>query len=96
MYYNTKELQQAISLHAEVTVDCGEIISDWRTSLSKYSKFPGIHSFHDFVFVRRLVSHAVVSKVRKLCHVGAFEKSAIKIQAGRNVSENVIPGKTDS
>ena len=94
--FNTKELQEVITVYADVVVDCGEIVCDWRTNMAKYSKFPGIRSLHDFVFVKHLVSGTVVSKVRKLCHIGAFEKSTIKIQAGHDVSENAIPDETES
>ena len=77
--FNNKELHEVINLYVDVTIDCGEIVFDWRTNLSKYSKFPGISSLHDFVFVKHLVSGTVVSKVRTFCHFGAFEKSTINL-----------------
>ena len=63
--FSTKELCEVIALHAEVIVDSGEIVCNWRANLAKYSKFPGIRTFHDFVFTKHLVTGAVVSKVRK-------------------------------
>ena len=45
----TEDLKQVIAAHAEV-VNKSEIVHDWRTNLTKYSKLPGIHSLHDFVF----------------------------------------------
>ena len=46
----TEDLKQVIAAHAEVVVDEGEIVHDWWTNLTKYSKLPGICSLHDFVF----------------------------------------------
>ena len=60
------------------------------------SKCSGIRSFHDFVFTKHLVTGAVVSKVRKLCHSGAFEKSTIHVQTGRSIEECVIPDESES
>ena len=42
--FTTVELQNAVLQYADVVVDDGNIVSDWRTKLSKYSQFPGIHS----------------------------------------------------
>ena len=45
--------EDMILSYAKVIVDDGSIVSDWRNKLSKYSKFPGIHSLHNFLFVKR-------------------------------------------
>ena len=43
--FNTDELKEVISTYAEVVVDEGELVCDWRTPLSeKFSKLPGIRS----------------------------------------------------
>ena len=47
--FNTQDLRNIISPHASVYVDDGEIVSDWRANLCKYSKLPGIRRLHDFV-----------------------------------------------
>ena len=36
--FNTEELKGVIALHADVVVDQGEIVCDWRTNLTKYYK----------------------------------------------------------
>lgn len=50
--FNTDDLRDSITSHADVVIDEGEIVHDWRESLTKYSKMPGIRSLHDFVFTR--------------------------------------------
>ena len=70
--FNTEELKGEIALHADdVVVDQGEIVCDWRTNLTKYSKLPGIRSLHDFVFAKN-VTGGIVCKIRRLCYTGSF------------------------
>ena len=66
--FTTEELKVAvISPYAEVIVDEGEIVQDWRTPITKkYSKLPGIRTLHDFVYVYNPVTSGVVAKVRKV------------------------------
>ena len=47
--FTTLELKEVISQYAEVVVDNGEIVCDWRSPMTKYSKLPGICSLHDFI-----------------------------------------------
>ncbi len=47
--FNTEELKRVIGLHADVVVDSGETVSDWRANQEKYSKLMGIRSVHNFV-----------------------------------------------
>ncbi len=50
--FNTSELKDVISPYAEVIVDNGTIVGDWRNTLiTKYSKLPGIRELHDFIYV---------------------------------------------
>ena len=92
----TEDLKQVIAAHAEVVVDEGEIVHDWRTNLTKYSKLPGIRSLHDFVFTVSASTNELVCKVRKLCYTGSFDNALIRVQAGRSESENVIPNVTQN
>lgn len=44
--FTTEELKEIISRYAEVTVDEGSMVCDWRSPLAKkYSKHPGIRVF---------------------------------------------------
>ena len=92
--FNTEELKGVIALHADVVVDQGEIVSDWRAKLTKYSKLPGIRSLRDFVIVRNSVTGNVVCKTRRQCYKGSFRNATIHILAGHRVDENVIPDVT--
>ena len=68
----------SLHMHADVVVDEGEIVHDWRTNLTKYSKLPGIRSLHDFVFTVSASTNILVCKVRKLCHTGSFDNASIR------------------
>ena len=92
----TEDLKQVIAAHADVVVDEGEIVHDWRTNLTKYSKLPGIRSLHDFVFTVSASTNKLVCKVRKLCHTGSFDDASIRVQGGHSESENVIPNATQN
>ena len=94
--FNTKELKGIIGLHADVVIDHGEIVSDWRTKLTKYSKLPGIRSLHDFVFAKNPISDSILCKTRQLCYRGGFENGTIYLSPGRDAHENVIPDATES
>ena len=47
-----ERLAACVGQHADVVVDQGEIVHNWRESLIEYTKLPGIRSLHDFVVVR--------------------------------------------
>ena len=94
--FNTQELSDVISLHANVTIDKGEIVHDWRANLSKYSKMPGIRSLHDIVMVRSAATGKVVCKTRPLCYEGSFSNATIHVMAGRHEAENVSPDETQT
>jgi hypothetical protein len=79
----TQELQDVIALYADVTIDDGSIVCDWRNAMTKYSKLPGIRSLHDFIFVKNPVTNTVLAKVRKICATGDFESAAIRVVNGR-------------
>ena len=87
--FNTEELKGIIGLHADVVIDHGEIVSDWRTKLTKYSKLPGIRNLHDFVFAKNPISDSILCKTRQLCYRGGFENGTIHLSPGRDAHENV-------
>ena len=90
--FNTEELKDVISLYAEVLVDDGTIVGDWRNTLSKkYSKLPGIRELHDFIYVKNPVTSTVVAKVRELCYTGSFKQSTSHVLKGVDPTEVVIP-----
>ena len=89
--FTTKELKNVILPYAEVVVDDGNVVSDWRNKLSKYSKFPGIRSLHDFLFVKNSATGKVVCKVQKLCYTGSYtNNSTIHLQSNQSIDENVL------
>lgn len=95
--FSTEDLAEVITPHADVVIDQGEIVHDWRNSLSmKYSKLPGIRGLHDFVFVTSAVTNELTCKVRRLCHTGDFVNAAMCVQAGYSEDESVIPDATKS
>ena len=94
--FNTEELKDVIALHADVVVDQGEIVCDWRTNLAKYSKLPGIRTLHDFVIAKNSVTGSIVCKTRRLCYKGNFNNATIHVLAGHHIDENVIPNATDN
>ena len=91
----TQELKDVIALYADITIDDGSIVCDWRNAMTKYSKLPGIRSLHDFIFVKNPVTNTVLAKVRKICAVGDFESAAIRVVNGRDIEECVIPNQAD-
>ena len=68
--FSTKELKDIVSRYSGVVVDVGTIVCDWRSTLAKYSKLPGIRSLHDFIFALNTVTNTVVAKVQKKCYTG--------------------------
>ena len=94
--FNSEDLQNVISQHADVTVDHGEIVHDWRENLTKYSKMPGIRSLHDFVFVKNSATGKMVCKTRPLCYEGSFTNATMHIMSGRQVEEDIIPDGTQT
>jgi len=93
--FNTGELKNVITLHADV-VDQGEIVCDWRTKLTKYSKLPGIRTLHDLVIAKNSVTGSIVCKTRRLCYRENFNNATIHVLAGHHIDENVIPNATDN
>ena len=89
--FTTEELQQIVSQHAHPIVDDGNVVCDWRSVLTKYTKLPGIRSLHDFVFVKNAVNNTVVAKVRQTCFSGRFENTTMHVASKRDVTENIIP-----
>ena len=77
--FNTEELKDIIALYADVVIDDGSIVCDWRNAMSKYSKLPGIRSLHDFIYMKHSATNYVVAKVRKNCATGSFENSTIHV-----------------
>jgi len=73
--FNMEELKELIALHAYVVVvNQGEIVCDWRTKLTKYSKLPGLCELHDFVIAENSVTGSIICKTRWLCYKGNFNK----------------------
>ena len=73
--FHTNELKDIISDYAEVIVDDGTLVCDWREILSeKYSKIPGIWQLHDFIFVKHPTTLCVVARVQELCYTGSFRE----------------------
>ena len=77
-------------------MDDGSLVLAWRDAVSrKYSKFPGIHSLHDFLFIKNAVTGMVTAKTRTLCYVGSFQDATMHILRGRD-AENIIPDVSQS
>ena len=91
--FNTEELKNVIALYADVVVDDGCMVCDWRNAMTKYLKLPGIRSLHDFIFTLNPVTNAVIAKVRKNCSTGTFENAAIHVVNGRDSQEYAIPNQ---
>lgn len=91
--FTTNELQNdVVGLYADVTVDDGNLVLAWREAVvSKYSKFPGIRSLHDFLFMKNSVTGRVTAKTRSLCYTG----SSMQILHGRD-TDNIIPNESQS
>ena len=89
--FTTLELKEIVSRYADVIIDNGEIVCDWRSSMTKYSKLPGIRSLHDFIFTKDPTTDRVIAKVRYSCYAGAFQNASIHVVTGRNVTESAIP-----
>lgn len=90
--FTTEELKEIISPYAEVVIDEGNLVCNWRDSVAKkYSKVEGIRTLHDFIYVTNPVTSVVLAKVRKLCYAGDFEQSPIHVLRGRDAKESVIP-----
>ena len=94
--FTTVELQNVVLQYADVVVDDGNIVSDWRTKMSKYSKFLGIRSLYDFLVLKNSVTGKVFSKVCKHCYSGKYTNSTIHLLKGRVFEENVLCNKDDT
>lgn len=84
-------MKEIVSQYADVIVDNGEIVCDWRSSMTKYSKLPGIRSLHDFIFTKNPATDQVIAKVRYSCYAGVFQNASIHVVTGRDVTESAIP-----
>ena len=92
--FKTEELKEIISLYAEVIIDQGEIVCEWRDPLAKkFSKLPGIRNLHDFVYTAS--TSGVIAKVRRLCSTGLYEQSSSHVLRGRDVDKCIIPDPVD-
>lgn len=89
--FTTQELKDVIARYADVVVDDGSIVCDWRNAMAKYSKLPGICSLHDFIL--NPVTNMVIAKVRKNCAMGTFENATIHVINGRDIQECAIPNQ---
>ncbi len=89
--FNTEELKNVVATYADVIVDDGHLVCDWRSAMDKYTKLPGIRALHDFIFTKHPITKEVVAKVRKNCATGSFDNATIRVNSGRDVHENVIP-----
>ena len=91
--FTTNELKDIIARYADVTVDDGSLVYDWRDPLSKkYSKLPGIRSQHDFIYTKNSLTGQVVSKTRSLCYTGPFNNATIHVLSGKDPTDGAIPG----
>ena len=67
--FSTEELKNIIATYADVVVDGGSIVCDWRKAMAKYSKLPGIRSLHDFIFMKNPCYEFCHRQSQKeLCH----------------------------
>lgn len=90
----TDELKEIIARYADVTVDDGSLVYDWRPVLSqKYSKFPGIRALHDFIFTKNSQTGQLVCKTRPECYTGAFSNGTIHVLPRKDVTQNAIPAE---
>ena len=88
--FNTEELKDIIALYADVVIDDGNIVCDWRNAMLKYSKLHGIRSLHDFIYMKHPVTNSVAAKVRKNCATGSFENSTIHVNKDHDIMEYKI------
>ena len=89
--FTTHELKDIISLYAEVIIDEGNIVCDWRNPVTKvFSKSPGIRTKHDFVFIYNK-NGEVEAKVRKLCYTGCYEDLPCHVLQRKNISDFSLP-----
>ena len=58
--------------------------------MAKYSKLPGIHNLHYFIFTKHPVTNVVIAKVRKNCAIGSYKNATIHGINGRDIQECVI------
>jgi len=61
--------------------------------MTKYSRLPGIHSLHDFIFTKNPVTDRVLAKVWNSCYTGAFQNAPIHVVTGRDVTDCAIPNQ---
>ena len=91
--FTAEELKEIAAPYADVIIDNGEVVVDWRNSLSaKYKKFPGIRSYHDFVFAKNITTQHVMVRQRRLCYTGAFETMNVQVVTGQSSEDDIIPG----
>ena len=67
--FTTAQLGDIAGLYADVIIDNGELIFDWRNALAeKYTTFPGIKKLHDFVTVCHPSTQNAAIKAREFCY----------------------------
>ena len=69
---------------------------NWRESLIKYIKLPGIRSLHNFVVVTSLTTGDAAVCVRDYCYEGAVRDAPIGLATGHTASENAFPNQSYS
>ena len=94
--FTTKELAGVAEAYATVLVDNGDIVTEWRPVLDKYTKMPGKRSLHDFVFAKNPTTGDAMVQVRDLCYDGPLQQSTIKVASGHQASDLAIPMSSSS
>ena len=72
-------------------IDNGDIVTQWRAALDKYTKMPGIRGLHDLLFAKNRTTGDATVQVCELCYEGPLKDSTIKVASGHLASDLVIP-----
>ena len=92
MYLHVQGLGNIAHQYAtSVVINDRDLVFDWRNTLSKCTKMPGIRSLHDFICARRPSTGDAMMRVRKLYYEGPMEDSSIILANGHTTSEVAIP-----
>ena len=89
--FTAEELAGIVEPYAIVVIDSGDIVTQWRAALDKYTKMPGIRGLHDFVFAKNPSTGDTMVRVHELCYDGPLKDSTIKVASGHLASDLVIP-----
>ena len=91
MFLQPEELAEIAGRYAEVVIDDGELVLQWRSVVSlKYSTLPGIRDLHDLIFARNPGSD-VRLRVGPLCYAGAIQPSQFRIKRGYSLAQSLVP-----